>query len=255
VTPPPQLGINVPPNGNDGGGIPVGTYVVIHSNIDIVVNSTPDGKYDLIYYEIPYSGDPTHYIQMDNVIVGISQFNDGSYYEVFNWGDNDPDHNKNTNVDTDKLPPDSSCTSSPPECDNRYIPITSLYGSTGILIDVDTASGAPPPGIYNYIVIISPVSSDPANVDSIVVAEIAGGPSPMVKSEKAAPSSEGSGSTSLVGAADPPANDPAPPAENSDPPPADSVSPPSNNDPAPPADSSGPSTNDPAPPADNAPAQ
>ena len=233
---------------------------------------------------MPWASD-TSIVQMDQVIIGISNLTNGSYYEVFNWGDNNRD--KNTNVDTNGLPPASNCTvPSMPECDNRNIPMSSplpyssLYGSppnkTGILIDVDTANGAPPPGTYNYLVIVSPIDTglDGTNIDSVVVAEIpipSDRPLAIVKSEEAAPGSvEDNEPASSADTTDPPANDPALPAEDSNSPPADSASSSSSNDPALSADSadsssgsdsalsadsSGPSTSDPAPSADSAPAQ
>jgi hypothetical protein len=78
------------------------------------------------------------------------------------------------------LPPDPACTDpSAPECDNRVIPAADLYPgasgpdpSTGILIDVDTAPSEPPAGTYDYLVIVSPSGSDPAQVDSVVVEEV-----------------------------------------------------------------------------------
>lgn len=141
----------------------------------MVVSSTPDGKYDLVFYEYSF-GSPSR-VELDHIIIGISQNPDGSYYEVFNWGDNNRD--QNTNVDYANLPPDPLCPSDP-ECDNRDIPTTSLYGSpiqSGILIDVDyNTAGKPPEGSYRYVVIICPLlGSDPAQIDSIVVEEVNGG--------------------------------------------------------------------------------
>ena len=141
----------------------------------MTVSSTPDGYYDLIYYESALGAT----IQLDQIIIGIANDILGSnyYYEIFNWGNNVRD--QNTNVDYATLPA-AACTQ---ECDNRVIPTSVLYPgsgpySTGILIDVDTAPGAPPPGTYNYLVIISPEggSWDPAQVDAVVVTEVGGGP-------------------------------------------------------------------------------
>lgn len=179
-----------------------GTYTIVDiSGNPVVVSSAPDGNYDLIFYESEIGPGS---IYLDHIIIGVSNVTDGSYYVVFNWGDNDPeDTNQNTNVDTTKLDltnPDPTCTGADaPECDNRVIPATTppLYTdpvsgiSTGILIDVDAASGAPPANTYNYLVIISPASGDldSAQVDSIVVAEVPGGKSAMSASAKEGPAS------------------------------------------------------------------
>jgi len=142
---------------------------------------TPDNNYDLVFYE---NQEAAGFIRLDRIIIGISKFADGQiYYEVFNWGNGIPD--TNTNVDTNILPPDNSTTNcdTDPECDNRIIPTSELYDPddgpappTGILIDVDTAPSSPPPGNYNYIVIISPVDTgpekDPSQIDAIVVTEV-----------------------------------------------------------------------------------
>jgi hypothetical protein len=81
---------------------------------------------------------------------------------------------------------------------------------TGILIDVDTAPGAPPEGTYNYLVIISPLTGglDPAQVDSVVVAEV-----PLSAGAVLAPVSNIS----------PQSVEEAPVAPAEEPPPADSV--------------------------------
>ena len=153
--------------------IAANTYVVVNISANPVhVNSTPDGNYDLVYYE---AEDPSHpgNVAIDDVIVGISNDPSGNpYYEVFNWGNGTPD--TNTNVDTSDPPP------TPPEDDNELVPLSEMHqdpaapGSpqTGILIDVDTAPSHPPEGDYNYVVIVSPPSSDPAQVDSVQVDDV-----------------------------------------------------------------------------------
>jgi hypothetical protein len=174
-----------------------------------VVSGTPDGNYDLIFYEALNPADGTE-ILLDNIVIGISQ--DGiTYYVVFNWGDDNPD--TNTNIDSTLQPED----------DNTPIPISDLYENgvfpqTGILIDVDTAPAAPPEGTYTYIVILSPPSTDAAQVDSIVVDEV---PIASVSPAPVAP---------LNNAPPPPADQaPAEPA-------SEAPSPPENNDPVPPAE-------------------
>jgi hypothetical protein len=171
VPPPVELDNGVP-NGTIGLIMP-GNYAVVDiSGNPIVVNGSSDINYDLVYYEANAGGN----IFLDGVILGISQLVDGSiYYEVFNWGDNIPD--TNTNVDTNTLPVDPGCTTTPPECDNRSIPTSVLYpspGGTGVLIDVDNAPSAPPVGSYNYLVIISPLSGAPdgAQIDAVQVVDV-----------------------------------------------------------------------------------
>lgn len=171
--PPPDIGVGVPPDGTPGQITP-GTYTIINiSGNPIYVSSTSDGNYDLILYEVIFPSGGSS-IQMDQIIVGISNNTDGSYYEIFNWGDNIPD--TNTNLDTTDLPPDPSCTGpTAPECDNRIIPTSELATpGSGILIDVDAAHGAPPEGTYNYLVILSPftIPADNAQVDAIQVTEV-----------------------------------------------------------------------------------
>jgi hypothetical protein len=142
----------------------------------VKVSATPDGNYDLIFYESPYGVG----IALDTIIIGISTKPDGSYYEVFNWGDSGNTRDQNTNVDYVLLPDDPAGCPSDLECDNRNVPITSLHGTTpyktGILIDVDyNTSGKPPEGNYRYIVILAPASGDPSQIDSIEVREVSGG--------------------------------------------------------------------------------
>jgi hypothetical protein len=167
------------PNSNHGS-VGDGSYIVI--SLNVVVGSTADGNYDLVYYEYNNSG----YVYLDWLIIGLSNFADGSsYFEVFNWGNGTPD--TNSNVDTNNITPDSTCTSADagyPECDNHEVVLNELYdpdnpdgssvNQTGILIDVDTAISAPPPDTYNYVVIISPIggSGDPAEIDAIDTVEV-----------------------------------------------------------------------------------
>ena len=185
----PSLAVVLPPAGtnlgapdNTIGEIMSGNYAVLNlGSSPVVVTNPSETNYDLIYYESGAGGN----IQLDHVILGISQ-SDMSlpgdiYYEVFNWGNNKPD--TNTNVDTSTLPPDPTCdgTATAPECDNRVIPATDLYPSppapppnTGVLIDVDNAPSAPPAGSYGFLVIISPASGAPdaAQIDAIQVTEV-----------------------------------------------------------------------------------
>jgi hypothetical protein len=157
-----------------------GTYVVI--NLSVVVGGTPDNNYDLVFYEFNNGG----VVFLDWVIIGISNSPlGGDYYEVFNWGNSSPD--TNTNVDTANLDPSSDCPSNT-ECNDRHFNDdpnnpsepsnpNSLYNGSGVLIDVDSASSSPPPGQYDYIVIISPLVTGEApnngsQVDAIQTVEI-----------------------------------------------------------------------------------
>jgi hypothetical protein len=170
---PSEINIGSPPDNPFGsyagiGEIKNGTYIVI--NYSIVVGLTPDNNYDLVYYEYNNSG----YVNMDWLIIGISNFADGSlYYEVFNWGNGIPDNNSNVGDVAGS------------EVNNQQVNLSELYdpdspdlsdnsNSTGILIDVDNAPSNPPPNTYNYIVIIAPIvaSGESAQVDAIVVTEI-----------------------------------------------------------------------------------
>lgn len=168
---PPEVDLDTP----DGvpASLPNGSYIILNVNSNpVIVLLTPDGNYDLVFYEDIYNATDIH---LDHIIIGISEFSDGSsYYEVFNWGNGIRD--TNTNVDTDILPPDTSPTCLEPECDNREIPTANLHPNpgTGILIDVDTASSQPPPGVYNYIVVVSPNSGDGdvSQIDAVVVTEV-----------------------------------------------------------------------------------
>ncbi len=183
---PTPVGLNIgTPDGSIGLVLP-GNYAVINlGGSGVRVNGTQDTNYDLVYYEFDSGGVGSGVVRLDHVIIGISQSDlslSGSvYYEVFNWGNNIPD--TNTNADTNTLPADPICdpTASAPECDNRVIPAAELYPSppapppnTGILIDVDNAPSAPPPGDYRYVVFISPLSGAPdeAQVDAIQVTEV-----------------------------------------------------------------------------------
>jgi hypothetical protein len=160
IPPPPEIGIG-PPDGYIGTIIP-GRYTVIDlgSTPIIVVGYGNDYDYDLVYYESEF-GNLGVEIQLDNVILGISIYPDGQiYYEIFNWGNGVVDYNSNV---WDVLP----------EIDNQKIPMSDLYPypGTGILIDVDNAPSAPPPGNYRYLVIISPLGGDGdwTEVDSIEI--------------------------------------------------------------------------------------
>lgn len=172
------------PDGNSASGnnFPDGSFIVLDmSSNPIVVNATPDGNYDLVFYE-DENPNGSGQIAMDQVSLGITNDPSGSpYYEVFNWGDGIPD--VNTNVDTAALGLPTA------EVDNQTIPTSDLYedpasspppanSQTGILIDVDQAPSHPPPGSYQYIVILAPPATNPNNAgddgqaDSVQVTEV-----------------------------------------------------------------------------------
>ncbi len=183
-TPIPNLGVGDPPD-DQIGIIPDGQYVVL--GLTIVVGSTPDNNYDLVYFERD-TGSTT--VRLDWIIIGISTYEDGhEYYEVFNWGNGIPDTNSNVGdlaqaagTEEDNLIiPISGNTEIPPSENELYDPDyvsgpTETNGpapQTGILIDVDNATSAPPANTYNYVVIISPNGpGGDAQIDAIQATEV-----------------------------------------------------------------------------------
>lgn len=169
-TPDPNIGVgelpdNVGPGDDNIGVVLENTYIIIQLSIEV---GDPDGNYDLVFYE--YNNGGTVYL--DQIIIGIT--NDptgGSFYQVFYWGDGDPDNNSNVGDVAD---------STDSENDNQPINVSELYDPdgagplppTGILIDVDTAISLPPIGLYQYIVIIAPPASDEAQIDAIATVEV-----------------------------------------------------------------------------------
>ncbi len=178
-------GMNVgEPDGSNASGsnFPDSSYFVIDLGSNpIVVHATSDGSYDLVFFE-DENPNGSGEIAMDQVILGISNDPSGNpYYEVFHWGDGIPD--ANSNVDTTALGLPTA------EVDNQTISTSDLYEDpasspppsneqTGILIDVDQAPSRPPPGSYQYLVIIAPPATNPNNaadggqVDSVEVTEV-----------------------------------------------------------------------------------
>lgn len=174
TVPPPSGEVTAPPDvtnppDNNPFDLAPGNYTIIDVSANpVVVSASPDGNYDMIFYEYDNGGD----ILLDQVIIGLMvNATDTYYYQVFNWGDNIPD--SNTNADYTVLPQGGTCSD---ECDNRIVPDGNLYPypGAGILIDVDTVPSLPPPGIYKYIIIISPLGGDgdAAQIDSIVVTDV-----------------------------------------------------------------------------------
>jgi hypothetical protein len=181
---PADIGVGTLPDNTDRknptnvGSILDGTYVII--NLNVTVSSTPDNNYDLAFYEWNNGGS----VNLDWIIIGISIYSDGhDYYEVFNWGNGTPDTNSNigdvaqatgTENDNQRINPselyDPDYDPAPPVTDGPA-------PQTGILIDVDNATSAPPVDTtYNYVVIISPnggaVPSEEAQVDAIQAVEV-----------------------------------------------------------------------------------
>jgi hypothetical protein len=135
--------------------------MIVNLGASITVNpGMPHAGYDLVYYE---RENPAGSIMLDWVIVEIGKSSSGPWYPVFNWYDGALD--SNTNI--------AAMGYGSPEQDNMLIPVSVLYGSppyqTGIEIDVDAV--APPPGLYNWVRISSPIGgdNDPAEVDAVEV--------------------------------------------------------------------------------------
>lgn len=153
------------PDGSEHS-IPQGSYTVIDlGNTPIEVIGTSHTNFDLSYYEMEYYygsiGSGT--IRFDSVALGISKHPDAhEYYLVFFWGNGEIDYNSNVWTFT--------------EIDNQTIPMSDLYPfpGTGILVDVDTAPSAPPPGVYPYLIVVSPIKSnnDNMHVDSIQLVNV-----------------------------------------------------------------------------------
>ena len=172
VTPiPSKINIGSPPDNPYGSttGLAIinqNTYIVI--NFSVFVEPTPDANYDLVLYEFNNFGN----VYMDWVIIGISNDPTGStYYEVFNWGNGNPDTNSNVGdvagTEDDEQQTDLSEFYDPDEPDGTN------DNQTGILIDIDDATSEPPPNrIYNFIVIIAPAGGGSTEVDAINVTEV-----------------------------------------------------------------------------------
>ncbi|MBN8656551.1 MAG: hypothetical protein J0M11_12495 [Anaerolineae bacterium] len=184
VTPDPEIDVNAPPD--DGiGSIDDGSFIVL--NLSVTVSSIPDNFYDLVLYEWNNGGS----VFLDLIIIGIT--NDetgGTYYEVFNWGDNVADTNSNVSdqaaggEEPDEEIEVSDATAVPPTPDTLHDPdyeesngTNGPLPQTGILIDVDNAASNPPPNTYEFVVIISPSTlpgdtSGNAQVDAIMATEV-----------------------------------------------------------------------------------
>lgn len=118
---PPQFNVGAPEGNNlctDIAQIIRGNYIsvdVTNGGVDtqITVAGPAETNYDLVYYEWYWAGSG---VGMDHVIVGISQDAGGNgdpYYEVFNWGDGNPD--TNSSLDTSQPLPNSGVVLNPAE--------------------------------------------------------------------------------------------------------------------------------------------
>lgn len=186
---------NTDPNSNSlVGTVLDGTYVVI--SLGVHVSDVSDGNYDLVFYEFNNNGT----LYLDWVRIGITNDSDNSdgidYYEVFYWGDNNPDENSNVGdiaqaagVENDNHAiPVAGNTEVPPSATELYDPdydagppeTNGPLPQTGILIDVDQAASNPPAGDYAFVVVISPLggSGEPAELDAISTVEVPIPPTP-----------------------------------------------------------------------------
>ncbi len=160
----------VPPN-NVNIGAPDGGIEDISGGGELIIDlealtgsplntSTPDGAYDLVFYEyVPSAG----IIMLDHVVLEVGTGPSGScgsstWTTVLNWGDGVLTNNGQLG------------SLYPGEADNQSIPFSNLYlGTTpGIAIDIDALGAS---GIYPCLRIYSPLSGDgdSAQVDSIEI--------------------------------------------------------------------------------------
>jgi hypothetical protein len=140
-----------------GGELIIDLEALTGSPLD---TSTPDGAYDLVFYEYePSAG----IIMFDHVVLQVGTGPSGScgsstWTTVLYWGDADASNNGQIG------------NLYPGEADNQSIPFSNLYlGATpGIAIDIDALGAS---GIYPCLRIYSPVSGDgdSAQVDSIEI--------------------------------------------------------------------------------------
>jgi hypothetical protein len=221
-----------------------GTYIVLNLGSNPVQVNGSDPDYDLVYYEMEYYTlglFPSGNIYMDEVIIGISNDPNGnSFFTVFNWGgDGVPDMNSNV----------GEIALLTGEADNQQIPLSELYGTdpyqTGIAIDVDNALSNPPPGLYQYVVIMSPATGSGESAEVNAVEVIPDPPTAPVVAAPVQPADD----VLIVPAEDPVLDAPDPPIENEPSPPVeDEPSPPSEDEPNPP-----PAEDEPSPPVEEAP--
>jgi uncharacterized repeat protein (TIGR01451 family) len=161
--------ITIDPTPGEIGTIPDGTIYNLGAGTALTqaINITVNGHagWDLVYYERPAGSG----ILLDWIIIEIG---DGeNWYTIFNWGDNAAD--ANTNMNFTLLPPPiiTPPTIPPEEPDQRDIPTTSLYNSTGIAIDLDSLVPALPAGTYTYIRFTAPAGDTDGHteIDAIEV--------------------------------------------------------------------------------------
>lgn len=158
---PPPIGVVVgPPNGTVGSFGPNQYIVIDLGATPIIVDGNNDP--DMVYYENAVGGT----VFVDNVIVGISANASGSpFYIVFNWGDISGVTTNDTNTNLAGII----------EIENAPVSVNDLYNppSTGIAINVDGAASQPPPGSYQYVVILAQIDTtndgDWLELDSILI--------------------------------------------------------------------------------------
>ena len=132
------------------GTTPDGIIYNVNSGEYLTLNIqlTTGPGWDVVYYERPNASG----VLLDWVIMEVST--DGAnWFQIFNWGDELPDRNTNVNYE---ILPDSPQT--PEERDQREIPSSVLYNSTGIAIDLDALGLS---GTYSYIRFYAP----PGDID------------------------------------------------------------------------------------------
>jgi hypothetical protein len=141
--------IPLPPGLDIGPGD--GDYYEVGCGGGIIVDlGSPTWIGSLVYYEIEYLGEPGT-IQMDWVLVYVSDNASGPWTLYLYWGD--------TNSGNNGYIPGSHF---PPEIDNERITFGELYNNTGVRMDVG--------GTYRYVLIEAPPGcGDPAQVDAIEV--------------------------------------------------------------------------------------
>ncbi|HLE27346.1 MAG TPA: hypothetical protein VI793_04465 [Anaerolineales bacterium] len=152
---------NYPP-GEPNAGAPDGSYASVGCGDAITVLVTtaitvPHAGYDLVYYELEEPAG-SGAIQMDWVVVEVAGSCGGPWIRVFYWGDGAID--ANTNI--------GALGYTPGEPDNQIIPMSDLYGTTGIAIDIDAFA---PLGMYGCVRLSVPTGgdNDPAEVDALEV--------------------------------------------------------------------------------------
>lgn len=158
--PPNNVNIGAPDNNIEdiagGGELIIDLEDLTGSPLD---TSTPDGAYDLVFYEYEFS---PGIVQFDHVVLQVGTGPSGScgsstWTTVFYWGDSDPTNNGHIGG-----------MYGPTEVDNQTMFTSDLYlgSTTGIAIDTDALGAS---GIYPCLRVYSPISGsgDSAQIDAI----------------------------------------------------------------------------------------